>query len=75
MKNDIHFWSYLAQFCLEWEIFQTKFVEKIKTHIFLSSNFFFFENHALYVITSKDIVQPDRPEMTICRYVHCVLDT
>ena len=25
--------SYLAQFFLEWEMFQTKVVEKIKTHI------------------------------------------
>jgi len=31
--------TYLAQFFLEWEMFQTKFVEKIKTHI-LSSIFF-----------------------------------
>ena len=33
MKTNIHFWSYLAQFFLEWEMFQTKVVEKIKTHI------------------------------------------
>jgi len=32
MKNNVHF-LYLAQFFLEWEIFQTKLVEKIKTHI------------------------------------------
>jgi len=33
MKTDIHFWPYLTQFYLEWEMFQTKGVEKIKTHI------------------------------------------
>ena len=33
MKTDIHFLSYLAHFFLEWEMFQTKGVEKIKTHI------------------------------------------
>jgi hypothetical protein len=32
--------SYLAQFFLEWEIFQTKVVEKIKTHILCSITFF-----------------------------------
>jgi hypothetical protein len=28
------FWSNFAKFFLEWEIFQTKFVEKIKTHFY-----------------------------------------
>jgi len=40
MKTDIHFWSYLANFFLEWEMFQTKVVEKIKTHILFSVTFF-----------------------------------
>jgi len=35
-----HIWSYVAQFFLEWEMFQTKDVEKIKTLIFMFSNFF-----------------------------------
>jgi len=34
------FWSYLTHFFLEWEMFKTKVVEKIKTHI-LCSVFFF----------------------------------
>jgi hypothetical protein len=33
MKTNTHFWSYVAQFFLEWEMFQTKLLEKIKTHI------------------------------------------
>ena len=33
MKTNKHFWTYLAQFFLEWEMFRTKAVEKIKTHI------------------------------------------
>jgi hypothetical protein len=37
-------------------MFQTKFVEKIKTHIFMVSNFFFFENHAVYETIWKNIV-------------------
>ena len=40
MKTDIHFWSYLAQFFLEWEMFQTKVVVKIKTHVLCSATFF-----------------------------------
>ena len=35
------FESYLEQFFLEWEMFQTKFVQKIKTHILCSITFFF----------------------------------
>ena len=41
MKTDIHFWSHLAQFILEWEMFQTKVVQKIKTHILCYNNNFF----------------------------------
>jgi len=33
MKTSTHLWQYLAHFFLEWEIFQTKVVEKIKTHV------------------------------------------
>jgi hypothetical protein len=33
MKTSLLFWAYLARFFLEWEMFQTKVVEKIKTHI------------------------------------------
>ena len=33
MKTNIHLWSYVAQFLLQWDMFQTKVVEKIKTDI------------------------------------------
>ena len=33
MKTDIHLSSYLAQFSLEWEMFQTEFLEKLETLI------------------------------------------
>jgi len=36
MKANMHIWSYLAQFFLEWEMFQTKAVQEIKTHILRS---------------------------------------
>jgi len=37
-------------------MFQTKFVEKIKTHILCSANFF-SQNRAVYEITWKNIVE------------------
>jgi hypothetical protein len=36
VRTTRHFWSYLAQFFLEWEMFRTKLVEKIKKHILRS---------------------------------------
>jgi len=42
-----------------------KVVEKIKTHILCSMSFFFFlKNHAVYVITWKNIVETGRQQMT-----------
>ena len=41
MKTNTYFWWYLAQFFLEWEMFQTKVVEKIKPHILCSVTFIF----------------------------------
>jgi hypothetical protein len=40
MKTYVHLWWYLVEFFLEWEMFQTKFVDKVKTHILCSLNFF-----------------------------------
>ena len=48
-------------------MFQTKVVEKIKTHILCSVTFLFFENRAVYEVTRKNIVEAGRPEMTIWR--------
>ena len=35
-----HFWQYLAEFFLEWEMFQMNEVEKMKVHILCSVTFF-----------------------------------
>jgi hypothetical protein len=43
-----------------------KVVEKIKTR-FVFKMFFFFENPAVYEIKWKNVVEPDRPRMTIWR--------
>jgi len=65
MKTTRHFWSYLAKFS-EWEMFQTKVLEKIKTH-FVVNNFFFFEDRAVCEIMWRNIAEPDRPHMTMWR--------
>ena len=40
MDTSTHFLLYLAQFFLEWEMFQTEIVEEIKIHILYSTIFF-----------------------------------
>ena len=65
MKTSTHFWSHLPQFVLEWEMFQTKSVEKIKTHILCSVTF--PENRAVYEIMWKNTAEPDRPQMKTWR--------
>ena len=44
-------------------MFQTTFLEKIKTLILYSN--FFSENRAIYEIMSKNVVDPDKPHMTV----------
>ena len=58
MKTFSHLWQYLAEISLEWKIIYTKIVEKIKTHILNSPT------SAVYEITSKNLVEPERPQMT-----------
>jgi hypothetical protein len=63
MKTSSRLWQYLAKLFLEWEIFQIKVVEKIKTHI-LCSITFLFANVAVYETTSKNVAQPEGPQIT-----------
>jgi hypothetical protein len=46
-------------------MFQTKLVEKLKTHILCSVTF--FENRAVYEIMWKNILGWDKSQMTIWR--------
>ena len=57
--------SYLAEFFLQWGIFQTKLLEKIKIHILCS--IFFLKNRAVCEIMWRNIVEPDRLQMTTLR--------
>jgi hypothetical protein len=54
-------------------MFQTKVVDKIKIHIVCSVTF--FENYAVYEKMWKNVVQPDRPQMTICSRKDARIDT
>ena len=49
------------KFFLESEIFKTKFVEKIKTHVLCSINPQPLENLTVYEITWKNVLEPDWP--------------
>jgi hypothetical protein len=64
MNSYVHLWQYLAQLFLKWEMFQTKVVEKIKTH-FTFHKFFSPTNRAIYEITWKNMLRPNAPQMTI----------
>jgi hypothetical protein len=48
MKTNVRFWSYLAQFFVEWEIFETRVVEEIK-HTCNGKYLFFSENPANFL--------------------------
>ena len=60
LKTFTYLWYYLALCFLECEIFQTKFVEKIKTHILCQINFFLIR--AVCEIIWKNIVEPDKAQ-------------
>ena len=72
MKTATHFWKYLAQFFLEWEMFQIKVVEKIKTHI-LCSVTYFPKKRAVYKIMCKYMIEPYRTHNKMAHAL-CMLD-
>ena len=74
MKTNIHFWSYLAQFFLEWEMFQTKVVQKIRTHISDWITFFFRKSCCLWDNVEKYCRAGQATDDSIA-HAHCMLDT
>ena len=79
MKTNTHFWSYLTHFFLEWEMFQTKVVEKIKTHFVFYNSLFYFILFYFKACRLWDNVeeyfragQATDDEMA---HAHCMLDT
>ena len=45
LQEDLSIWQYLTQLFLQWEIFQTKILQKIKTHILCSIHIFWESCH------------------------------
>jgi hypothetical protein len=58
------FWSYLAQFFSEREMFQTE-VDRWNQNSHCIFNNFFFQNCVIYDVMWKNIVELHRPQMTI----------
>jgi len=73
MKTYIHFWSYLAHFFLEWEMFQTNVLEEIKTHI-LCSVTFFLKSYRLWDNVEK-YCRSGQATYDNMVHVYCMLDT
>jgi len=71
MKTNISFSSYLAQFFLEWEMFQTNFVKKIKTHNLSPITFFFQKSCHFWENVKKNIVRWGGPQMTTSMRTAC----
>jgi hypothetical protein len=62
--EDLHIFMILYhQILLRMRTVQTKFVDKMKTHILCSITF--YENCAMCEVIWKNMVEPDKPLMTI----------
>ena len=73
MKAFQHLWHYVANLFLEREIFQTKVVEKIKTHILWPVTFFFQKSYLLCDnVETSGGAREDSDNMA---HTRCMLDT
>jgi hypothetical protein len=66
------FVSYLIQFFLEWEMFQTKVIKDIKTHV-LCSTFFFIKSCSLWDNVEKYYTAGQAADDNMA-HVNCTLD-
>ena len=73
VKTNRHFWSYLTQFFLEWKMFQTKVVEKIKTNILRSITFFLIQSCHLWDV--EKYFRAGQVADDSVAHVHCMLNT
>jgi len=76
--TNIQVWSYLAQFFVEWKMFQSNFCrEHQNTHFVFGNHYYYyyyyfiylfiFENPTVHEIMWKNIVDPERLQATIWR--------
>ena len=63
MKTNVLFFIISRSVLLRMTMFQTKFVDKIETHILLIN--FFFESRTVYEIMWKNIVEPGRSQIKV----------
>ena len=61
--------QYLAEIYSEWKIFQTKVVDKIKTHVLCSMSI--SPNIVCLWDVEKNMVEPERPQVTLWRRFGC----
>jgi len=73
MKTKVHLWSYLVQFFLEWEMFQTNVVEEIKTRFYVFSKVF-RKSCRLWGNVKKYCRAGEGTDDNMA-YAHCMLDT
>jgi hypothetical protein len=64
MNTSVYLQTYLAEFFVEWEMLQAKLQRKTQTNI-LWAIFSFSKSHTIHEIMYKNMIQPDRPQMTI----------
>jgi hypothetical protein len=72
MTTTGHFLSFLAHFFLELEMFQTKVVEEIKTHIFYSISC--YGKSSLFEIMWKKYCRAGQATNDNMAHAHCMLD-
>ena len=73
MKTDVHLWLYLPEFFSEWEMFQTKVVENIKSYI-LCSIAFLQKSCLLWDNVEKRCTAGQATDDNMA-HAHCMLDT
>jgi hypothetical protein len=75
MKTNAHLWSYLVQFFLEWEMFQTKGSQKIKTHFMLNNITPPPRNSWRLWVNVEKYGRDRRAVYDKMAHVHCMLET
>jgi hypothetical protein len=73
MKTNINVWFYLAHFLLEWDVFETKVVQKIKTNILCSATVF-RKSWRLWINVEKYCKARQATDDNIA-HAHSMLDT
>ena len=73
MKATVPFWSQLAEFFLEWEMFQTKVIEKTKTRALYSVTFY-RKSYRLWENVEKYGRPVQATHNNSATHAHCRLD-